>query len=308
MSAGGSVDVAVVGSLNLDLSVTVDALPAPGETVMATGLLRGGGGKGANQAVAAARLGRSVAMIGRVGDDETGGSLLSLLRGDGIDVGHVRVTDGVPSGMALIEVESSGENRIVVVPGANATVDRSDLDAAADALASAPVVLVQMEVPVDVVEALAARPREGRLLVNPAPAVPGVDLDGVDVLIPNRGELAALTGWSAPSSAAEVVDQIARLPTSIDAVVVTLGAQGSLVVEGRSTGRPVVTPVAAEDVDAVDSTAAGDAYCGGLADALCRGAELVEAARWAGRVAAVTVTRRGAQDSLPTRREVEALG
>lgn len=298
-------EIAVVGSINLDLSIDVDRFPNPGETVLGRGLARGGGGKGANQAVAAARLGRRVAMVGRVGDDADGTSLAAALTHEGVDMSAVRVAESSPTGLALIEVDPTGENRIVVVPGANATVEPADLEAAAGQLDRAAVILAQLEVPIEVVEALAARPRAGRLILNPAPAL-GVALTGVDLIVPNRSELAVLAGAGEAASLDEVVDQLGSLAHGPSAAVVTLGSDGALVVDGLGSGGPSVELVPALEVEVVDTTGAGDAFCGGLADALCMGADLVEAARWAGRVAAVAVTRPGAWSALPRRAELLA--
>ncbi len=298
-------EVLVVGSINLDLSVDVERFPEPGETVLGGGVGRGGGGKGANQAVAAARLGRRVSLIGRVGHDGDGAALGSALADEGIDMAGVRVADDAPTGLALIEVDPSGENRIVVVPGANATVSSQDLDAAAEAIGRAAVILAQLEVPIPVVEELARRPRRGRLILNPAPAL-AVSLAGVDVVVPNRSELAVLSGGAEAASIDEVVDQLGALADPPPAAVVTLGGDGALVVDGLGSGTPVVEHVPAVEVDVVDTTGAGDAFCGGLADALCLGADLPEAARWAARVAAVAVTRPGAWSALPRRSELLA--
>lgn len=306
--AGTAPDIAVVGSINLDLSVTVDRFPDAGETVLGGSVLHGGGGKGANQAVAAARLGRQVAMIGRVGNDAGGSSLVGALEREGIDVSGVAVSDGEASGLAIIEVDAAGENRIVVAPGANHLVSAEDLDTARDRIGAAGVVLAQMEVPVPVVEALARLPRQGRLVVNPAPAVTGYRPVGVDVLVPNRGELAGLLGEAAVADTNdEVVDQVralAQTAPDLNAVVVTLGGDGALVLDRLGSGRAEPTVIPAQNVTVVDTTAAGDSFCGGLADALCLGADITEAARWATKVAAVTVTRRGAQASLPKRADV----
>jgi ribokinase len=295
-------DLAVVGSANVDLVVPVEALPAPGQTVLGADHLRAFGGKGANQAVAAARLGRSVAMIGRVGDDDDGRRLLASLTDAGVDVAHVLRSPGVPTGIALITVDRTGENTIAVSPGANARVSEQDVAAAADVLRAAAVTLVQLEVPLGAVAA-AVGSAGGRVVLNPAPAVPLPNdlLAGVDVLVPNRGELGQLAGVDEPRTVAEAVAAVRRLPGEL-AVVVTLGAEGALVVDGD-----VVEHVHAIDVRAVDATGAGDAFCGGLADALCRGLGLVDATRWAAKVAALATTRWGAQPALPSRAEVEEL-
>ncbi len=315
-------EVLVVGSINLDLSLTVEQFPEPGETVIGLDLLRGGGGKGANQAVAAARLGRRVAMVGAVGNDDSGALLLRRLQAEGIDLDRVDIIDDTPSGIAVIEVDGAGENRIVVISGANAAIEPSHVERLADAVAAAPVILTQMEIPTPVIEALAAMERSGRMILNPAPARPGVSLSGIDILVPNRGELAQLAGNTEPSATStgpstgassgtssgvstdELVDQARSIDAGLEAVVITLGGDGALVIDGLRSGSVSVQTVEPVPVDAVDTTAAGDAFCGGLADALCLGADVLEAAQWAARVAAVTVTRRGAQDSLPRRSDV----
>jgi len=300
MSAAGPA-VAVVGSLNLDLVVRVAELPGPGETVTGGDLFRNPGGKGANQAVAAARLGRRVAMIGCVGDDEAGRDLLASLAGDGVDSTRVRVVDGVPSGTAFITVSEDGENQIVVSPGANARLTPGDVAAAEAALAAAAVTLLQLEIPLEAVAA-AARTAGGLVVLNPAPVRPLLAelLERVDVLVPNRVELGQLAGGPAPRTISEAVRLAGRLAAR--AVVVTLGADGALVVEdGQASHVPAVP------VQPVDTTAAGDAFCGGLADALAAGAGLGDAARRAVRVAAAACLREGAQASLPTPAELAAL-
>jgi ribokinase len=296
-----AVVVVVVGSLNLDLVVRVPRLPGPGETASGGAVFRNPGGKGANQAVAAARLGRGVAMIGCVGDDQAGRDLLASLEADGVDSSHVRVVDGVPSGAAFITVSEDGENQIVVSPGANARLTAEDVGAAGAALREAAVTLLQLEIPLEAVAA-AARTAGGRVVLNPAPvrALPEKLLEEVDVLVPNRVELAQLAAAPVPGTVEEATRLAGRLPAR--AVVVTLGADGALVVEhGHASHVPAVP------VRPVDTTAAGDAFCGGLADALAAGAALQDAAGWAVRVAAAACTRPGAQASLPTPAEVRTL-
>ena len=293
--------VAVVGSLNLDLVIRVPELPGPGETVSGGDLFRNPGGKGANQAVAAARLGRRVAMVGCVGDDDAGRALLASLEADGVDRSRVRVVDGVPSGTAFITVGEDGENQIVVSPGANARLTPDDVAAAQGVLAAAAVTLLQLEVPLEAVAA-AAGAAGGRVVLNPAPVrpLPAELLGQVDVLVPNRVELAQLAGGPVPGTVSEAARLAGRLPAR--AVVVTLGADGALVVEDGQAGHVPAVPVRP-----VDTTAAGDAFCGGLADTLAGGAGLADAARRAVRVAAAACLRRGAQASLPTPAEFDTL-
>jgi ribokinase len=277
--------IALVGSINLDIVVGVDRHPAPGETVLGDDRQELPGGKGANQAVAAARLGAEVAFVGRVGDDDAGRRLRDGLAAEGVDVTHVRVDADAPTGVALIAVDRAGENTIVVSSGANARVSAADVEAARDVLANAAVTLVQHEVPEEAVAAAIAA-AGGTVVLNPAPARPIVA--PVDVLVPNRGELEALAGRAGDPVA------LARSLDPARAVVVTLGNEGAAVIEGSRVER-----IPAPRVDAVDTTGAGDAFCGALAQALDAGADLVEAARWAVRAAAASVTRPGAQGGLP---------
>jgi ribokinase len=295
-------EIVVVGSVNLDLVVGVERIPVVGETVLGGDLVQIPGGKGANQAVAAARLGRSVAMVGRVGDDDAGVTLRTSLHADGVDTTHLLDTAGVPSGIALIAVQDDGDNVIIVSPGANGRLTPADV-AGSPALAEAQVVLVQAEIPMEcVVEA--ARNAAGLVVWNPAPApadgVPLELLETVDVLVPNQTELASICNHAGPVDLSIAVGLCRDLPTA--AVVVTLGADGALVVvdgEAVHVPAPVVTPV--------DTTAAGDAFCAALADAIVGGADLVAAAQWAVRVGAATTLRPGAQPSLPTPDEVRSL-
>jgi ribokinase len=277
--------IVVVGSINLDVVVEVERHPAPGETVLGGDRLELPGGKGANQAVAAARLGAEVAFVGRVGDDDAGRRLRDGLAAEGVDVAHVRVDPEAPTGMALIAVDRAGENTIVVSSGANARVIAADVAAAGDVLAAATVTLVQHEVPEEAVAAAIAD-AGGTVVLNPAPARPVVA--PVDVLIPNRGELEALAGRSGDPV------ELARGLSVAQAVVVTLGSEGAVVVEGSRVER-----IPAPRVDVVDTTGAGDAFCGALAQALDAGADLVEAARRAVGAAAASVAKPGAQGGLP---------
>lgn len=296
-------EVAVVGSANLDLVVEVPRVPLVGETVLGSDLARIPGGKGANQAVAAARLGRSVAMIGRVGDDEGGRILRDALETDGVNTSCLATTADVANGVALIAVGADGDNAIVVSPGANSRLSVADVEAAGDVLGAAAVILLQLEVPVEAVSA-AAEVSGGTVLLNPAPApsapLPARLLQAVDVIVPNQTELALLAGHDGPVDVAAAAELAALLP--VPTVVVTLGALGALVVsEGN------VTHVEAPEVTPTDTTAAGDSFCAALADALVRGEPIVEAAHWAVRVGAATTLRSGAQPSLPTAAEVAAL-
>ena len=297
-----AVDIAVVGSCNLDLVVGVDHVPLVGETVLGGDLHQIPGGKGANQAVAAARLGRSVAMIGRVGDDSAAEILRSALEADGVDTAALLSTPGVASGVALIAVQDDGDNAIVVSPGANAKVTPADVDAA-EAVRNAAVLLVQAEIPMDAVVA-AARAATGTVIWNPAPApesaIPGDLFETVDIVVPNQTELATLVGHHGHVNIEVAGELASRLPCP--GVVVTLGGNGALVLTGGT-----ITHVPAPRVQPVDTTAAGDSFCGALADRIVAGDDLVEAATWAVQVGAATTLRTGAQPSLPTVDEVHTL-
>jgi ribokinase len=290
--------VVVVGSLNADLVVPVDELPVAGQTVAAVGeVRRGPGGKGANQAVGLARLGRATAMVGAVGDDAEGAMLRSRLVEEGVDVTHVAVA-GVPTGMAVVLLHG-GESTIVVAAGANGTVDGGRVRSAGEALRAAAAVLTQCEVP-DAALAAAAELAGGLFVVNPAPArpLPAAVLDRADLLVPNRGELATLAGADEPVGVDAVVD-LARALRPATTTVVTCGADGAVVVEPDR-----VTPVPAAPAELVDATAAGDSFVAALVDAVLGGASVPDAARWAARVAALTVGRPGAISALPRRSEL----
>ena len=293
--------VTVVGSLNVDLVVTVEHLPGRGETVVGTRTETGAGGKGANQAAAAAALSDDVAMVGRVGDDGVGARLIADLADRGVRTDAVRTTDGVPTGTATVAVEDdSGENLIVVSPGANAELRPADVEI--DAVAGADVVLVQLEVPLAAVEAAVAHAR-GRVVLNPAPPtrLSRELLDRVDVLVPNEWELIRLAQAEPGERTPDELAELARALTAHD-VVVTLGARGALVVPAGGEPRLIAPP----HVDAIDTTGAGDCFCGALSVALANGDDLVDAARYAVTAAALSTTADGARGRLPGDAEVRA--
>jgi len=300
--------VAVVGSINTDLVVYTPRLPRPGETALGGDLHRFGGGKGANQAVAAARLGGTVRMIGRVGDDDFGRVATANLTRHGVNVEGVATTAGTPSGVALIVVDERGENLIALAPGANWRVAAADVEEGWPGASACSVLLMQLEVPLeaDLRAAVLGRRAGWTVILNPAPApatpLPAELLGLTDVIVPNEGEAAALTGLAVDDPDSAERAGRALLAMGPRAVVVTLGARGACVVTAESAEHIPAVPVRA-----VDTTGAGDAFCGGLALALARGDGLVEAARYAGHVAALSVTRRGAQESMPTADEVAAL-
>jgi ribokinase len=299
-------EILVVGSLNMDLVARAPALPVPGETVAGHGFATVPGGKGANQAVAAARLGARTAMIGCVGDDAFGAQLRAGLEADGIDCTGVRIVAGVSSGVALIVVDDAGRNGIVVVPGANGRLAPAGVDASRALLAACRVVVLQLETPLQVVEHVAreARALGKTVVLNPAPArplPPGL-LACADYLVPNEIEAAALTG-SAVGSVEAALEAGRRLRgAGAGTVLVTLGAQGVAAVgPGGERHHP------ARPVQPVDTTAAGDTFIGGLCASLVRGRPLEAAIAFAQAAASLSVTRAGAQPSIPHEREVSAL-
>lgn len=287
-----SFDVVVLGSANLDLVATVEHLPAPGETVIAHTYAEHPGGKGLNQAVAARRSGSRTAFVGCLGRDAAGDVLHRVMTDEGIEAYVVDVA--VPTGRALISVDRDAENSIVVVPGANGHVGIGVVDDHRSILTDTRVVLAQLEVPVDAVEAAFAIARLAGVItvLNPAPAAdlsPGL-LSLCDVVMPNQTELAQLGGTSA------------LLDAGVSTVVITLGARGIRIV--TRDGTIDVPPFA---VRAVDTTGAGDAACGALASSLARGTDVVTAARRAAAAGAIAATRAGAVPSLPTAGEIDAL-
>lgn len=299
-------NVLVVGSSNTDMIIRVPRIPEPGETILGGAFSMAAGGKGANQAVAAARAGGRVTFVARVGDDLFGERALANFEADGIDTRFVFRSPGAPSGIALITVDERGENSISVASGANALLSPAEIGKAEDAFASADVILLQLESPLEAVEAAVRMAGERGIpaILNPAPARPLADdlLRRVTVLTPNEHEAELLT--EAPvrdESGARKAAALLRTrgPAS---VVVTLGERGAY---ASSPGFEGLVP--AFKVDPVDTTAAGDVFNGALAVALAEKVPLAEAIRFAQAAAAISVTRPGAQPSAPARREIEAF-
>ncbi|MDQ0813334.1 ribokinase [Streptomyces sp. B3I7] len=297
-------DLLVVGSANADLVIGVERRPAAGETVLGSDLAVHPGGKGANQAVAAARLGARTALLARVGDDGHGRLLLDSQRASGVDTAGVLV-GGAPTGVALITVDPSGDNSIVVSPGANARLTPDDVRAAGGPLGASRVVSAQLEIPLEtVVEVVRNLPDGTRFVLNPSPprALPGEVLAACDPLIVNEHEARVVAGDAGLGDTPEEW-AAALLALGPRSVVVTLGAAGAVVADG--TGAPVRVP--SVKVDAVDTTGAGDAFTAALAWRLGAGEALADAAAYAARVGAAAVTRAGAQASFPTAEEVAAV-
>jgi len=294
--------VVVVGSANTDMVVQVENIPHLGETVLGGKYVNAQGGKGANQAVAAARLGAEVAFITRLGRDAFGQSSKVAYQVEGINTDYIIWDDDAPSGVALIMVNRNGENIIAVAPGANGRLSSADVQAAESVFQNADAVLVQLEIPLVAVQTAIdlAHRHHARVILNPAPAIylPGSILRSVDFLTPNENELAILTGTKSierANAAIEFADLI-----GIQALIVTVGAKGALVI---TEGAEHLVP--GFPVKAVDSVAAGDAFNGALAVALSSDEDLLVAVRYANAVGALSVTRAGAQPSLPTSDEVK---
>jgi len=298
--------VLVVGSANVDFTVALERLPEPGETVTEGTLLVARGGKGANQAVAARRLGAEVRLIGCVGDDPSGREVRAALAEEGIGVAGVATTPASATGTALILVDRTGRNQIGVAPGANRALTVAQVQARAEDFAWAEVVVASCEVPLEcVTAALALARRHGATtILNPAPVprAPIDRLDLVDYLTPNAGEAARLSGVPPAATAGAEAAADALVARGAGTVIVTLGEAGAL-----CRGRGGSHRAAAPRVDVVDTTAAGDAFNGALAVALAERRALPEALAFANAVAALACTKRGAQPSLPTRAEVVRL-
>jgi ribokinase len=298
--------IVVVGSLNLDLVAVTKRIPTAGETVAGLSFQTFPGGKGANQAVAAARLDGLVRMIGRIGTDAFGEELLHSLQEANVDTSAVEVVPG-SSGVALITTDERGQNAITVVPGANAHLTPADLDGNIDLIRSAGILLTQLEIPLETVEHLATIAAQQRipLILDPAPArfLPPSLLKRVDWLTPNETETCFLLGDGPQDLSDNLVEEAAKalLQLGSQNVILKLGSRGCYV--APSNGAPHWLP--AYDVKAVDTTAAGDAFNGAFAAALMNGREPLESAAWASAVAAISVTRPGAQPSMPTPSEVD---
>jgi ribokinase len=290
--------ILVVGSANADLMIAMPKLPNPGETVRGHDFLVAPGGKGANQAIAAARLGGDVGFIGSIGDDDFGRSIRKSLLDSAVDTARLCVRPNSATGVALIFSEACGENMIVIAAGANDFLLPADIDAAADAIAEASIIVCQFESPVATIERLvnAAKLSGVPVLLNPAPARRMADemIDGIRFLVPNRQELAHLTGLPTRTLADVEAAAKALLVRGAESVIVTLGREGVL---RASVAGARVFP--APIVEAVDTTGAGDTFVGGFAAEWCRTSDVDAAISFAQRAAAYSVTGRGAQASMP---------
>ncbi len=295
--------VLVVGSLNVDLVSYVPHLPKAGETVASLKFKTNFGGKGANQAYAAAKLGMEVSMIGKVGSDEYGTSLIHHLKQANVDPTGIQIDKG-PTGMAFINVSQDGENNIILVPGANHEIKRRDIDLYRDLINRAEVVLIQLEIPLNAVEYVieVAAELNKKVILNPAPAqeLTIKMLEKVHTIIPNETELQILTGMPV-STAQEIFEAGSYLKSlGVKRVIVTAGDKGAYVITDE-----IQSHVPANKVEVVDTTAAGDTFIAAFATATQNGLDDVEAAEFACKVSGVVVTREGAQASIPSLEEVE---
>ena len=286
-------NILVIGSSNTDMTIRASRLPAPGETILGGEFKMGRGGKGANQAVAAKRLGGNVTFVCKVGNDVFGNESVQAYAAEGMDISRILRSEK-PSGTALIMVDDSGENCISVAPGANGDISVEDIRSIADLIRSASYLILQLEIPVAAVVEAAHIAHEAGVCVilNPAPAtkLPESIFADIDILTPNQTETAILTGISDDPDKA--VARLAEL--GVGRIVMTRGSKGSAVYENGKC-----TLVDACKVNAIDATAAGDTFCGALCVGLSEGLDLVEAARFATRASALTVQKMGAQESIP---------
>lgn len=297
--------IIVVGSCNTDMVIRVDHLPEPGETIIGHDFITNQGGKGANQAVAVKRLGGETAFIARLGNDDFGAKSLRLLTEEGIDTSFVRLTDGVSTGVALIPVDDKGENSIIVSSGANALLSPLDIEDAEPLFEKASILLMQLETPVPTLISAArlAKRYGAKVVLNPAPypkePLPMELLELVDIITPNETEAAGMSGVKVidEDSALKAICEIQK--QGVGNVIITAGASGAYT---STEGQLVRIP--SEKVEVVDTTAAGDTFCGALCVALSKGTDMVQAIRFANKAASLSVTRLGAWMSIPYEKEI----
>ena len=295
--------ILVVGSSNTDMVIKTRKFPSPGETILGGRFFMNPGGKGANQAVAAKRLGGMVSFVGKIGDDIFGKQAMQLLEDEGIHVDFVATDFENPSGVALITVDAKGENSIVVAPGSNGTLSPSDFDQAFAELEDSEIVLLQLEIPIPTVTYIAevASKKGKKVILNPAPAdqLPDELFKNIYLISPNESEAELLTGVRATNAKTAEKAALILRDKGVKAVIITMGSAGAFILSDEFTGM-----VEAPHVDAVDTTAAGDTFNGALVVALSENHPLHEAVEFACRAASISVTRIGAQTSIPFRKEL----
>ena len=296
-------NICVIGSLNMDLVVNVDTMPKPGQTIIGSNFKEVPGGKGANQAVAMARLNGNVSMIGKVGEDGFGQTLINSLKNDKVDTTYIQTAKGA-TGVALITVDKNAQNSIVVSPGANFEVKEDDIDNNIEAIKNSDIVVLQLETPLDTIKYALNKAKELNkyTILNPAPAVKLDDeiIKNVDLLTPNETELEIISGVSIETE--EDIQKASQImiEKGVKELIVTLGSKGSLYINKEKSMFKK-----AYKVEAVDTTAAGDSYTGALAVALSQDKGMEEAMDFASKVGALSVLKEGAQSSLPTLEDVE---
>lgn len=299
-------NIIVVGSSNTDMVINADHLPVPGETIMGGSFMMNFGGKGANQAVAAARLNGNVHFIAKIGKDLFGKRSIEQYEDEGIHVEQIYSDPVLPSGVALIIVDANGENSIVVASGANSSLSPEDIKKAHSVIEKGDIMLIQLEIPIETVEYAAhlAKEKGIKVILNPAPARALSDrlLKNLYMIIPNETEAEILSGvkvtdWESAQKAADIIHA-----KGANIVVITLGSKGALI---KEEGQYHKVPV--PKVKAIDTTAAGDTFCGAVCVALTENMSVLDAVKFANKCASITVTRMGAQSSLPYRREIDVL-
>lgn len=299
-------NIIVVGSSNTDMVINADHLPVPGETIMGGSFMMNFGGKGANQAVAAARLNGNVHFIAKIGKDLFGKRSIEQYEDEGIHVEQIYSDPVLPSGVALIIVDANGENSIVVASGANSSLSPEDIKKAHSVIEKGDIMLIQLEIPIETVEYAAhlAKEKGIKVILNPAPARALSDslLKNLYMIIPNETEVEILSGvkvtdWESAQKAADIIHA-----KGANIVVITLGSKGALI---KEEGQYHKVPV--PKVKAIDTTAAGDTFCGAVCVALTENMSVLDAVKFANKCASITVTRMGAQSSLPYRREIDVL-
>jgi ribokinase len=296
--------ILVVGSSNTDMVIKTHHFPSPGETILGGRFLMNAGGKGANQAVAAARLGGVVTFVGKIGNDIFGKQAVQQLEDEGINVEFVSVDPANPSGVALITVDQKGENSIVVASGSNGTLSPADFDKASDELGESGFVLMQLEIPIPTVEHIAriAALKQKKVILNPAPAAELSDelLRNIYLITPNETEAEILTGVKVTDEQSAMKAASALHEKGVEIVIITMGAAGAFLLENGNSQL-----IKAPKVDAVDTTAAGDTFNGALVVALSEGKTIQESIVFANKAAAISATRIGAQSSVPSRNEIK---